>query len=136
MNTNQNRICVANREINMYDDSEFLSTFLIEGTDQFEEVQIGSTRYGGGSYFTKVNASEEVKEMYRTWLCIQSSIKESKMIRVGKKCMIKGSRKNKDKVGIIDWIGDSHFEYNVTLVRVNFPDYYTQEVSIARIVLV
>lgn len=136
MSTTETRICVNNREMNGYDDSDFFSTFLIEGTDQFEEIMIGSTRFGGGSYFTKINASDEGKAMYQAWLGVQSAKREALIPRVGKKCIILKSRKNKDKVGTINWIGTNPYDSRVTNVIVAYPDYSTQEVSISRIELV
>ena len=129
------RICVNNREINGYDDSDFMATFLIEGTDQFEEIMTGSTRFGGGSYFTKINASEEVKEMYQTWLGVQSAIRESRIVRVGKNCTIANSRKNKDKIGKVIEIRTSPYDFRITNAIVAFPDYFSQEVNITRILL-
>jgi len=133
--TTTTRICVANREINGYDDSDFMATFLIEGTCEFEEIMTGSTRFGGGSYFTKINASDEVKEMYRAWLTAQSTIRESRIVRVGKECTILKSRKNKDKVGKIIEIRTSPYDSRITNAIVAFPDYFSQEVNITRIQL-
>ena len=129
------RICVSNREMNGYDDSDFYSAFFIEGTDQFEEIMTGSTRFGGGSYYTKVNASEEIKELYHAWLGVQSKIRESRITRVGKSCTILKSRKNKDKIGKIIEIRTSPYDSRITNAIVAFPDYFSQEVNITRIQL-
>lgn len=129
------RICVNNREMNGYDDSDFFSTFLIEGTDQFEEIMMGSTRFAGGTYFTEINASDEVKEMYSDWLSVQASIRESHIPRVGKLCTVARSRKYKDMVGRIHSIDKSQYDSRVTVAVVVFPDHYSTTVPIERIIL-
>lgn len=112
------KICVSNREYNGYDDSDFYSTFWIEGTEDFEEVMIGSTRFGGGSYFTQVNASPEIKELYQQWLSKEAAKRESKIIRVGKQCTIRNSRKFKEQVGKVFEISKSKYDSRETVVVV------------------
>jgi len=134
--TNQSRICVSNREMNGYDDSDFFAVFQIEGTNQFEEIMIGSTRFGGGYYHHPVNASKEVMDMYHAWLDEQSAKRGLTIIRIGKKCKISNSKKFKEKQGKVFEIKKSPYDTRVTLATVRFDDYSTTTVDINRIVLV
>jgi hypothetical protein len=135
METTTTQICVANRECNLRDDSYFYSTFHIEGTEEFKEVMVGSTAFGGGTYYTEVNASDEVKALYQKWLEREAAKHEATIPRVGKKCKIANARKYKS-VGEIVWIGKSRYDSRESVALVKFPDYTETTVNIDRILLV
>lgn len=133
--TSSTKICVSNREYNGYDDSDFYSTFWVEGTEEFVEVMVGSTRFGGGRYYTDINATPEIKEMYSAWLSREAAKREATIPRVGKQCTLKNARKYKNMIGKIVWIGKSNYDSRVTVAEVRFENYSYTTVTIDRIQL-
>lgn len=123
--TYEGKVWVANRERNMYDDSDFLATFWVEGTEEFEEVEIGSTRYGGGrNHKVPVSTNPELLALYRKWLDKKAAAAEAKTIRVGKSCTLQNARKYKGQ-GIIKWIGRDFHDSRIEVAGIQFDNGYT-----------
>lgn len=130
----QDKVWVSNREKNMYDDSTFFATYWIEGTTEFNEVQIGATWYGGGVYSVPVTKDQAIIALYSAWLDREAAKAEALIPRTGKKCTLRNSRKYKG-IGTIRYIAQSRYDSRVLVAGVYFENGLT-EASLDRVQLV
>jgi hypothetical protein len=110
-------LCVAEREMNGYNDSDFYMTVYISESDSFQEIQFATTR--GWSYpclASRVDATPEIMAKYEKHLEelreSQRRLREKRAAAnptKGKIVRVIRGRKHKDKEGRIFWRGVNKF---------------------------
>ena len=110
-------LCVAEREMNGYNDSDFYMTVYEPETNSFKEIEFATTR--GWSYpclTSRVDASPEIMEKYKQYLeqlrkerIVAFEALKAKNPTKGKTVKVIRGRKHKDKVGVIFWRGVNKF---------------------------
>ena len=107
---------LANRERNMYDDSDFYALVWDEENERPVWVEIGSTRGAGGAYQMTVDASPEIWEKARAWKVreLARQREENEKARfanpvVGSEVEVTVGRKHSWKVGVVRWRGVNTF---------------------------
>jgi len=111
-------LCVAQREMNGYNDSDFYMTVYEPETDSFKEICFATTRaWSYPCFASKVDAPPEIMQKYEQHL---REIQEQKCRLIEKQLaddpskdkmveVIRG-RKHKGKVGLVFWRGVNKFK--------------------------
>lgn len=106
------------REDNGYNDSDFLA-LVQEDDGSFGWIEYASTRYYGGCFAAKPDATEQVLAAYRAyWERLKANAtkareeREALSARIGTPVKITRSRKYKGETGTVKWWGVDQYKSN------------------------